>query len=144
MEFRILGAMEVLDGTRLARIPSGRGRALLALLVLRAGEVVPTDRLIDELWGEQPPPTAFDGAARPRVEAAQGARGRYHRNRRQRVQAARRRRRRRRVQEAARRSPCSRTRRARATLARSRSAVAWPAPRRLHLPALRPARDRRA
>src|SRR6266516_5369206 len=58
MEFRILGAMEVLDGTRLARIPSGRGRALLALLVLHAGEAVPTDRLIDELWGEQPPPTA--------------------------------------------------------------------------------------
>jgi DNA-binding SARP family transcriptional activator len=58
MEFRILGAMEVLDGPRLARIPSGRGRALLALLVLHAGEAVPTDRLIDELWGEQPPPTA--------------------------------------------------------------------------------------
>src|SRR6266516_325788 len=58
MEFRILGAMEVLDGPRRARIPSGRGRALLALLVLHAGEPVPTDRLIDDLWGEQPPPTA--------------------------------------------------------------------------------------
>src|SRR5438874_12584763 len=58
MEFRILGAMEVLDGPRRARIPSGRGRSLLALLVLHAGEAVPTDRLIDELWGEQPPPTA--------------------------------------------------------------------------------------
>src|SRR5213596_2434346 len=58
MEFRILGAMEVLDGPRRARIPSGRARAMLALLVLHAGEAVPTDHLIDELWGEQPPPTA--------------------------------------------------------------------------------------
>src|SRR5438093_1365521 len=47
MEFRILGAMEVLDGTRRARIPSGRGRALLALLVLHAGEAVPTEDRID-------------------------------------------------------------------------------------------------
>jgi len=58
MEFRILGAMEVLDGPRRARLPAGRGRALLALLVLNAGQVVPVDRIIDELWGEQPPPTA--------------------------------------------------------------------------------------
>src|SRR5438067_12513194 len=58
MEFRILGAMEVLDGPRRARLPAGRGRALLALLILHVGEAVPTDRLIDDLWGEQPPPTA--------------------------------------------------------------------------------------
>src|SRR5947209_902177 len=57
MEFRILGPMEVLDGPRRARLPGGRGRALLALLILRAGEAVPVDRLIDDLWGEQPPPT---------------------------------------------------------------------------------------
>ena len=58
MEFRILGSMEVLDGPRRARLPAGRGRAVLAMLVLHAGEVVPADRLIDELWGEHPPPTA--------------------------------------------------------------------------------------
>ena len=33
-------------------------RALLAVLLLRAGEVVSTDRLIDDLWGERPPPAA--------------------------------------------------------------------------------------
>jgi DNA-binding SARP family transcriptional activator len=58
MEFRILGPTEVLDGGRRVPIPGGHGRALLALLVLHAGEPVSTDRLIDELWGENPPPTA--------------------------------------------------------------------------------------
>jgi DNA-binding SARP family transcriptional activator len=58
MEFRILGPTEVLDGRRRVPLPSGRGRALLALLVLHAGEPVSADRLIDELWGEGPPPTA--------------------------------------------------------------------------------------
>jgi DNA-binding SARP family transcriptional activator len=31
----------------------------LALLVLRRGEAVATDRLVDELWGERAPPTAI-------------------------------------------------------------------------------------
>jgi DNA-binding SARP family transcriptional activator/tetratricopeptide (TPR) repeat protein len=58
MEFRILGSTEVVDGSRRVDLPAGRGRALLALLILHVGEVVPTDALIDELWGEHPPPTA--------------------------------------------------------------------------------------
>ena len=58
MEFRILGPLEVLDQGRPVALPGGRGRALLALLILHAGEVVSADRLIDELWGESPPPTA--------------------------------------------------------------------------------------
>ena len=33
-------------------------RALLALLILHANEVVRTDRLVDELWGEHPPANA--------------------------------------------------------------------------------------
>jgi predicted ATPase/DNA-binding SARP family transcriptional activator len=33
-------------------------RAVLALLLLRINEVVPRERLIDELWGEAPPPAA--------------------------------------------------------------------------------------
>ena len=36
----------------------GRQRALLALLILRANELVPSDRLVEELWGESPPATA--------------------------------------------------------------------------------------
>jgi len=58
VEFRILGPTEVLDGRRRVPLPGGRGRALLALLVLHAGQPVSADRLIDELWGESPPPTA--------------------------------------------------------------------------------------
>ncbi|MGH2751152.1 MAG: BTAD domain-containing putative transcriptional regulator, partial [Actinomycetota bacterium] len=58
MKFRILGSMEVLDGDRLVDLPAGRARALLALLVLQVGEVASSEGLIDDLWGENPPPTA--------------------------------------------------------------------------------------
>jgi DNA-binding SARP family transcriptional activator len=58
MEFRILGSMEVADGDRRVELPSGRARALLALLVLHANQPIAAERLIDELWGEDPPATA--------------------------------------------------------------------------------------
>jgi len=58
MEFRILGPTEVLDDRQRTPLPSGRGRALLVLLALHAGKPISADRLIDELWGEDPPPTA--------------------------------------------------------------------------------------
>ncbi|MFE6609707.1 BTAD domain-containing putative transcriptional regulator [Amycolatopsis sp. NPDC057786] len=56
MRFRVLGATEVRrdDGTA---VPIGgpRVRTLFALLALEAGRVVPAERLIDGLYGEQPP-----------------------------------------------------------------------------------------
>lgn len=55
MEFRILGPLEVADDGRLLALGGTKQRALLALLLLRANEVVSQDRLIDELWGESPP-----------------------------------------------------------------------------------------
>jgi YVTN family beta-propeller protein len=57
IDFRILGPLEVGEGER--RLPLGgqRQRALLALLLLHANEVVSRDRLIDEVWGEEPPAT---------------------------------------------------------------------------------------
>jgi DNA-binding SARP family transcriptional activator len=58
MEFRILGSMDVVDGDRRVELPSGRARALLALLILDAGQPIAAERLIDELWGEHPPATA--------------------------------------------------------------------------------------
>jgi WD40 repeat protein/DNA-binding SARP family transcriptional activator len=59
LDFRLLGPLEVVgdDGLALS-IGTGRQRALLALLVLRANEPVAIDRLVEELWGEAPPPTA--------------------------------------------------------------------------------------
>ena len=58
MEFRILGPLEVSDEGRRVEIGGHKQRALLASLLLHANEVVSLDRLIDELWGETPPPTA--------------------------------------------------------------------------------------
>ncbi|MGH8903999.1 MAG: BTAD domain-containing putative transcriptional regulator [Egibacteraceae bacterium] len=55
MEFRILGPLEVRDEGRLVAVGGGRQRALLALLLLRANEVVPVDRLLDGLWEGSPP-----------------------------------------------------------------------------------------
>ena len=58
MEFRLLGPLEVVEHGRVLELGSARQRALLAVLLLHANEVVSVDRLIDELWGESPPATA--------------------------------------------------------------------------------------
>jgi DNA-binding SARP family transcriptional activator len=58
LDFRILGPLEVeRDGASVT--PAGkRPRAALVLLLLEANRVVPSERLIDALWGERPPLTA--------------------------------------------------------------------------------------
>jgi class 3 adenylate cyclase len=58
MRFRILGPLEALDGRRSVRLGAAKPRALLGVLLLHANEVVSTARLVDELWGEEPPTTA--------------------------------------------------------------------------------------
>ena len=58
IEFRILGSLEVLVGDRVVTLGAAKQRALLAVLLLHANEVLSGDRLIDELWGEDPPATA--------------------------------------------------------------------------------------
>ena len=58
MDFRILGPLEVADQGRELALTGGKQSALLAILLLHPNEVVPSDRLIDELWGERAPPTA--------------------------------------------------------------------------------------
>jgi len=58
MNFDILGATEVRDEARRVELPTGRARSLLALLILHVGEPVAAERIIDELWGEDPPRTA--------------------------------------------------------------------------------------
>ena len=58
MEFRLLGPLEVVGEDGPADVGAGKRRALLTYLLINANEVVPTERLIDELWGELPPATA--------------------------------------------------------------------------------------
>ncbi len=58
LRFRILGTLEVKDEQAAIALGGPRQRALLVALLLRAGRVVPTDQLVDELYGEEPPRTA--------------------------------------------------------------------------------------
>jgi DNA-binding SARP family transcriptional activator len=57
-EFRLLGPLEVVQHDRVLELGGGRQRALFAVLLLHANEVVSADRLIDKLWGETPPMAA--------------------------------------------------------------------------------------
>jgi predicted ATPase/DNA-binding SARP family transcriptional activator len=55
VEFRILGPFELeANGERIS-LGGTQQRAVLALLLAAAGESVPIDRIVDELWGERPP-----------------------------------------------------------------------------------------
>jgi DNA-binding NarL/FixJ family response regulator/DNA-binding SARP family transcriptional activator len=58
VEYRLLGPLEVLDQQGPIALGRAKERLVLAVLLLHANEVVSRDRLIDELWGESPPPTA--------------------------------------------------------------------------------------
>ncbi|MEU5987654.1 BTAD domain-containing putative transcriptional regulator [Spirillospora sp. NPDC047418] len=55
MRFGILGAVEVRRGDDVLPVGGPTVRALLAMLLLDAGRVVATERLIDGLYGEDPP-----------------------------------------------------------------------------------------
>ena len=59
MQFRILGTLEAGTAGALAELGPPKQRAVLAILLLHVGEIVPTDRLIDLLWGDSPPRTAL-------------------------------------------------------------------------------------
>jgi predicted ATPase/DNA-binding SARP family transcriptional activator len=58
VEFRILGRLEVVDGGRDRTPRRPKQRALLALLLLRAGATVSADEVADALWDGAPPPAA--------------------------------------------------------------------------------------
>ena len=58
MDFAILGPLRALDEGRDITPAGSKRRALLALLLVNINETLPTERLIDELWGEHPPETA--------------------------------------------------------------------------------------
>src|SRR5215831_5020577 len=58
VQFRLLEALEAQDGERRVELGRPKQRALLAVLLVHANDVVSLDRLIEELWGEEPPPQA--------------------------------------------------------------------------------------
>jgi DNA-binding SARP family transcriptional activator/streptogramin lyase len=58
LEFRILGPLEVLSDAGPVRVGSSKQRALLGALLLHPNETLSTARLVDAIWGEQPPATA--------------------------------------------------------------------------------------
>ncbi len=58
MDFKILGPLEVEVDDRPLTLGGTKQRALLALLLIHANEVVSSDRLIEELWGDRPPEAA--------------------------------------------------------------------------------------
>jgi DNA-binding SARP family transcriptional activator len=58
VEYRILGPLDVVVDGRTIMLGGRHQRALLALLLAQANEVVPVERLIDRLWDEAPPDTA--------------------------------------------------------------------------------------
>jgi DNA-binding SARP family transcriptional activator len=58
VEFRILGPLEVVEDGQPLALGTLKERLVLGVLLLHANEVVSRERLIDDLWGEAPPPTA--------------------------------------------------------------------------------------
>src|SRR5215210_624251 len=57
MDFRLLGPLEVAERDRQLALGGRKQRALLAVLLLHANDVVSAERLVDELWGASPPAT---------------------------------------------------------------------------------------
>jgi len=58
MEFRLLGPLEVSEDGRARAIGGPKQRTVLVHLILRANHVVPPERLIEAIWGVDPPPAA--------------------------------------------------------------------------------------
>lgn len=58
MDFNVLGPLQVADGGRTVALGGPRQRAVLALLLLEPNRVVSMDRLLDRLWGDDPPARA--------------------------------------------------------------------------------------
>jgi DNA-binding SARP family transcriptional activator/predicted RNA-binding Zn ribbon-like protein len=58
MEFRLLGPFEAHHDGEPVEVGRRQERCILAILLLDAGRLVPTDRLIDLLWSGRPPSSA--------------------------------------------------------------------------------------
>ncbi|MBN9792656.1 SARP family transcriptional regulator [Pseudonocardia sp. TMWB2A] len=80
MQFNVLGSIELRSAGRALALGGVHQRATLGYLLLNANRTVATSRLVDALWGEDPPPTArkmlqnaVSGLRQRIAEAASGA-----------------------------------------------------------------------
>jgi DNA-binding SARP family transcriptional activator len=60
VDFRLLGPFDVVENGRSMAVGGAKQRALLAILVIHANEVVPADRLIEQLWPGDTPDSAVN------------------------------------------------------------------------------------
>src|SRR3954449_10796774 len=58
MQIRVLGHLEATVDDRPVAVGGAKQRAVLAMLGLEANRPVTADRLVEGLWGEEPPPSA--------------------------------------------------------------------------------------
>lgn len=58
VEFGVLGPLLIRGATGPVEVGASKQRALLICLLLQAGRTVPRDRLVDALWGDDPPAQA--------------------------------------------------------------------------------------
>jgi DNA-binding SARP family transcriptional activator/pimeloyl-ACP methyl ester carboxylesterase len=58
MDFRLLGPLEAYARSAPLRVPAGKQRALLAVLLLNANRTVAREQIVDALWGESVPESA--------------------------------------------------------------------------------------
>ena len=63
MEFRVLGSIEVFEDGRRLTVATGRQLAVLAFLLIHANRVISADRIVDELWGDEPPESGVKAVA---------------------------------------------------------------------------------
>ncbi len=75
LEFRILGPVEVIDRDKALALGGQKQRAVLAALLIDAGQVVSTDYLVDALWGEHAAEDRGHLPAELRLAAAEGCSG---------------------------------------------------------------------
>jgi predicted ATPase/DNA-binding SARP family transcriptional activator/tetratricopeptide (TPR) repeat protein len=67
VEFRLLGPLAITAGEQVLPLPGAAERALLALLLLSPGRLVPASTLIDRLWGDDDLPADPSNALQLRV-----------------------------------------------------------------------------
>jgi DNA-binding SARP family transcriptional activator/tetratricopeptide (TPR) repeat protein len=58
VRYRLLGPLRVRDGTTWSPIRAAQQRVVLAVLLATPGQMVSSERLVAELWGDQPPKEA--------------------------------------------------------------------------------------